>query len=95
MNGVPTQVLVVLGLVMVGFTIFSPPYFGPAGTDDGSTLLQSGANRLRCSVDLAVLWVYVCSLIATILADQDDTAGAHSACCHRAKPLAEAENFST
>ena len=33
---------------------------------------HSGANRLRFSVDVAVCWVYVCSLVAAVLAGADD-----------------------
>ena len=66
------QIMVANGLALLGLTFAFPPYFGPGASTDPSTLLQSGANRLRCSVDIGVLWVYVCSLAATLLHSNDD-----------------------
>ena len=65
------QVLVWCGLVMLGTTLTSPPYFSNGGSDEESTMRQSTANRLRCAVDSATLWIYACSLAAALLANDD------------------------
>lgn len=59
--------MVANGVALLGLTLKFPPYFGPAASTDPGTLMQSSANRLRCAVDIGVLWVYVCSLAATLL----------------------------
>ena len=64
--------LVGCGLVMLGTTLTHPPYFGPAGSDAEGTMWQSMANRLRCAVDSATLWIYACSLAAAVLASDGD-----------------------
>ena len=69
--------LVGCGLVMLGTTLTSPPYFANGGSDEAGTVRQSTANRLRCAVDSATLWIYACSLAAAVLAS-DGAAGTFS-----------------
>ena len=69
---------------MLGTTLTHPPYFGLPGSDEEGTMRQSTANRLRCAVDSATLWIYACSLAAAVLAS-DGAAGTSShtslGCC--------------
>ena len=58
-----------VGLATVGITLRSPPYFGRG---DGSPVLRSTANRMRCAVDLGLLWVFVCMLVASLMRSSDD-----------------------
>ena len=58
-----------VGLATVGITLRSPPYFGRG---DGSPVLRSMANRVRCAVDLGLLWVFVCMLVASLVHSSDD-----------------------
>lgn len=72
------QIMIINGVALLGLTLKCPPYFGPGGSTESMTLMQSSANRLRCALDLAVLWVYVCSLVATLLYTGDTSGdGAH------------------
>ncbi len=59
--------LVACGVVLLAVTLKFPPYFGSGGSDVEITMAHSGANRIRCAVDLAVLWIYVCSFVAACL----------------------------
>lgn len=59
-------VMVFNGVVLVALTLKFPPYFGRGGTDDPNVLVQGGANRLRCAIDLSVLWIYVWSFIGAL-----------------------------
>ena len=61
---------------MLGTTLTHPPYFANGGSDEEGTTRQSTANRLRCAVDSATLWIYACSLAAAVLAS--DGAGTFS-----------------
>ena len=78
--------LVGCGLVMLGTTLTHPPYFANGGSDEEGTMRQSTANRLRCAVDSATLWIYACSLAAAMLAN--DAAGrsmfSHTSLGHQA-----------
>ena len=65
--------LVGCGLVMLGTTLTHPPYFANGGSDEEGTMRQSTANRLRCAVDSATLWIYACSLAAAVLASDGAT----------------------
>lgn len=67
-------VFVGVGLATLGVTLRFPPYFG---RHDGSPALRSGANRVRCAVDLGLLWVFVCMLAACLV--QSDDGGSASA----------------
>ena len=67
--------MVVLGVLLLGVTLKYPPYFGRGGTDESDTAdennskrwyQRSGANRLRVAIDLAVLWTYICALVAVV-----------------------------
>ena len=65
--------MVVLGVLLLGVTLKYPPYFGRGGTDDTTDesnskrwYQRSGANRLRVAIDLAVLWTYICALVAVV-----------------------------
>ena len=69
--------LVGCGLVMFGTTLTRPPYFANDGSEEEGTMWQSTANRLRCAVDSATLWIYACSLAAAVLAS-DGAAGTFS-----------------
>ena len=60
--------LVACGLVMFAMTLKRPPYFGGGGSVEPEAVALSTANRLRCAVDTATLWVYLCSL-AAVFAD--------------------------
>ena len=60
---------------MLTTTLARPPYFGRGGGDEVEAVQLSPANRLQCAVDTAVLWVYLCSLAASILT-ADGSAGA-------------------
>ena len=60
--------------MMLGTTLTPPPFFGPGGSSEEGTMRQSTANRLRCAVDSATLWIYACSLAAAVLAS-DGIAG--------------------
>ena len=62
-------VLVVGGLALFTLTLKRPPFYATGGLPATSNvaLLCSGANRARLAVDLAVFWVYVCSLVAAVL----------------------------
>ena len=63
-------VLVVLGMTLLALTLCEPPYFGKVGKEGlvGSRskvwILSSRPNRLRCSADSALVWIYVCTLLA-------------------------------
>ena len=70
---------------MFGTTLTRPPYFANGGSDEERTMRQSTANRLRCAVDSATLWIYACSLAAAVLAS--DGAGTLS---HTSTPLLQA-----
>ena len=69
---------------MLGTTLTHPPYFANGGSDEEGSTWQSTANRLRCAVDSATLWIYACSLAAAVLAS-DGAAGVFSrtslGCC--------------
>jgi hypothetical protein len=78
---VTLQIMVANGVALVALTLKFPPYFGLAGSIDSSTLMLSDANRLRCAVDLGVLWVYLCSLAATLMYAGDDDDGTNHCCC--------------
>ena len=56
---------------MFGTTLTRPPYFANDGSGEEGTMRQSTANRLRCAVDSATLWIYACSLAAAVLASGD------------------------
>ena len=67
--------MVVLGVLLLGVTLKYPPYFGRGGADESDTAdensnkrwyQRSGANRLRVAIDLAVLWTYICALVAVV-----------------------------
>ena len=62
---------------MFGTTLTRAPYFANGGRDEEGTMRQSTANRLRCAVDSATLWIYSCSLAAAVLAS-DGAAGTFS-----------------
>ena len=70
--------MIINGLALLGLTLRYPPYFGPGGSIGYGTQMQSNPNRLRCAVDLGVLWVYICSLAATLL-HASDTDGEYMA----------------
>ena len=61
--------LVACGLVMFAMTLKHPPYFGRGGSEEPEAVALSTANRLRCAVDTALSWVYLCSFAAVVLAD--------------------------
>ena len=63
---------------MFGTTLMHPPYFANGGSDEEGTMRQSTANRLRCAVDSATLWIYACSLAAAVLASDGAAAGTFS-----------------
>ena len=67
---------------MFGTTLTHPPCFTNAGSDEHGTARQSPANRLRCAVDSATLWIYACSLAAAVLASDGATGT-----CSRTPPL--------
>ena len=60
---------VACGLVMFAMTLKHPPYFGRGGSEEPEAVALSTANRLRCAVDTAMLWVYLCSFAAVVLPD--------------------------
>ena len=68
-----SQALVGCGLVMLGTTLARLPYFANGGSDEEGALRQSTANRLRCAVDSATLWIYACSLAAAVLGSDGAT----------------------
>ncbi len=70
--------LVGCGLVMFGTTLTRPPYFANDGSEEEGTMRQSTANRLRCAVDSATLWIYACSLAAAVLANDDTGRSSHT-----------------
>ena len=67
-------VFVAMGMMMLGVTLWVPPYFGEAGGSpavkscaDRARVLRSRANRLRCAVDVALLWTFACMLAACLV----------------------------
>ena len=62
------QIMVVLGVLLLGVTLKYPPYFDDTTDESNSKrwYQRSGANRLRVAIDLAVLWTYICALVAVV-----------------------------
>ena len=60
--------MVVLGVLLLGVTLKYPPYFDDTTDESNSKrwYQRSGANRLRVAIDLAVLWTYICALVAVV-----------------------------
>ena len=74
-------IFVAVGMVMVGVTLRVPPYFGTGEADASPILescagrmrvLESRANRMRCAVDMALLWTFVCMLAACLMQRDGD-----------------------
>ena len=71
--------MAILGAMLLGVTMKYPPYFGPEGCskndDTVGTLLQSVANRARVAIDVSMLWLYICSLVAAWLHTSSSNGG--------------------
>ena len=65
--------MVILGGMLLGVTLKHPPYGGPSGSDAGGNPWRLRANQLRVCVDIGMLWIYICALIA-VLAHAGDRA---------------------
>ena len=74
-------IFVAVGMVMVGVTLRVPPYFGTGEADaspiiegcaDWTRVLESRANRMRCAMDMALLWTFVCMLAACLMQRDGD-----------------------
>jgi hypothetical protein len=64
-------VLLVLGVALLALTLRAPPYFGDLSQKPKSEssknqmwVLRSLPNRLRCSADSALVWIYLCTFLA-------------------------------
>ena len=63
--GKVSVLLLVAGSVMLTLTLTVPPYFGKGMTNDAShNLLESRPNRVKCAMDLAIVWIFLCACIA-------------------------------
>jgi hypothetical protein len=61
----------VLGVALLALTLRAPPYFGDLSQKPKSEssknqmwVLRSLPNRLRCSADSALVWIYLCTFLA-------------------------------
>jgi hypothetical protein len=64
-------VLLALGVALLALTLRAPPYFGDLSQKPKSEssknqmwVLRSLPNRLRCSADSALVWIYLCTFLA-------------------------------